>query len=757
MRFLKRLQRWTRSSIRRRLFIWTTVFWIVSISVLSLTLILGGQSRMREEANRRNMQLASVISRDINAQIGGISSDVRVFGRHLENVASDIETQAEAILALRLASPQRYRAVYFFDDHGDVLLGLDDPVEALLPLGVSVVLARPLPAVPDDARAAYREVQGNTYVSRVTFTGIDRAPILYLAVPVRHGAQGDRVAVLQVDVTDVWQSIDLMTVGESGIAYLVSPEGIIIAHPNRAYVGRPMSAELAPLLTGREGHTEYAEPFGKQPVLAAFSPVGGQTGWGTVVQQDRSEAYAAITGTVGISVGIWSLLAAAGALGILISVRNFARPIVKLTATAQYIARTGEMARIGMSQSPDEVGQLSQAFDRMIGKLESAEGELREAHDDLENRVTVRTSELTESNAQLKNEIVQREQVEQALRDSEVKYRHLVQGATTIILEMDGEGRVAFFNQFAEEFFGFKESEILGRSVIGTIVPQRASSGQDLEAMIAGVIRNPERYRHNENENMRKNGERVWVVWSNQPLYDERGEVRKILCVGIDMTEQKKTEEALAAQAREQAAAAERTRLARDLHDAVSQTLFSASLIADVLPRIWEKDATEGRRRLEEVRQLTRGALAEMRTLLFELRPAALADADLSDLLRQLAESVTGRARVPVSTSLEGQCLLEADTKIALYRIAQEALNNVAKHSGALQAQVVLSCAPGSVEMRIHDNGRGFEKSDVAGKNLGLRIMRERASAIGASLEIHSDPGQGTEVVVKWQSSSEEK
>jgi sensor histidine kinase regulating citrate/malate metabolism len=93
MRFLTRFQRWTRSSIRRRLFIWTTVFWIVSISVLSLTLILGGQSRMREEANRRNMQLASVISRDINAQIGGISSDVRVFGRHLENVASDIETQ----------------------------------------------------------------------------------------------------------------------------------------------------------------------------------------------------------------------------------------------------------------------------------------------------------------------------------------------------------------------------------------------------------------------------------------------------------------------------------------------------------------------------------------------------------------------------------------------------------------------------------------------------------------------------------------
>jgi PAS domain S-box-containing protein len=757
MPFLKRFQRWAKRSIRRRLFIWTTAFWIASISVLSLILILAGRATMTGEANQRNTQLASVISRDINAQISGISSDVRIFARYLETIPPDLATQVDAILALRLTSPQRYRAVYFFDDLAAPLFVLDDPVETLLSLNVSAVLARPLVAVPADVVAAYREVGSNTYLSHIAFTGIDRSPILYVGVPVRHGVQGSRVAVLQVDVTDVWQSIDLMTVGKSGIAYLVSPEGVIIAHPNRAYVGRPMPAELAPLLTSREGNAEYAEPFGRQPVLAAYSPVGGQTGWGTVVQQDRSEAYAAVSGTVGISVGVWSLLAAIGALGIMVSVRNFTRPIMKLTTTAQYIARTGEMARIGMSQDPDEVGQLSQAFDGMIGKLESAEGELREAHEDLEIRVIARTSELSDANDLLKNEIVQREQVEQALRDSELKYRHLVQGTTTMILEMDTEGRVTFFNRFAEEFFGFKESEIIGRSVVGTIVPHRDSAGTDMEAMIADVAHHPERHRHNENENVRSNGERVWVVWSNQPLYDERGELRKVLCVGIDMTEQKRAGEVLAAQAREQAAAVERTRLARDLHDAVSQTLFSASLIADVLPRIWERDEAEGRRRLDEVRQLTKGALAEMRTLLFELRPAALADADLSDLLRQLAESVTGRARVPVSTRLEGQCTLDADTRIALYRIAQEALNNVAKHSAATGAQVTLICGPGRVEMSVRDNGLGFDVSKVGAQSLGLGIMRERANAIGASLDVASVPGRGTQVVVLWQSSSEEK
>ena len=146
--------------------------------------------------------------------------------------------------------------------------------------------------------------------------------------------------------------------------------------------------------------------------------------------------------------------------------------------------------------------------------------------------------------------------------------------------------------------------------------------------------------------------------------------MKEVLCIGIDSTQQKKAEETEAQQLREKTAEEERIRLARDLHDAVSQTLFSTSLIAEVLPRLWERNKEEGLQKLEEVRQLTRGALAEMRTLLFELRPAALADAELSDLLRQLAESVIGRARVPVTLEVEGTCVIPPDVKIAFYRIA---------------------------------------------------------------------------------------
>jgi signal transduction histidine kinase len=206
-------------------------------------------------------------------------------------------------------------------------------------------------------------------------------------------------------------------------------------------------------------------------------------------------------------------------------------------------------------------------------------------------------------------------------------------------------------------------------------------------------------------------------------------------------------------QAQQAAVLEERQRLARELHDAVTQTLFSASLIAEVLPRLWRHNQAEGERRLEELRQLARGALAEMRTLLLELRPAALTEANLDELLRHLTEAITGRARTPVTLSIEGDCRLPPEVQVGLYRITQEALNNVAKHAKASRATVSLWCQSQRVEMRIKDDGRGFEPGQVSPEHLGLSIMRERAETIGATFKLESRPGQGTEIEVVWTKS----
>ncbi|MBN1135054.1 MAG: GAF domain-containing protein [Anaerolineae bacterium] len=215
-------------------------------------------------------------------------------------------------------------------------------------------------------------------------------------------------------------------------------------------------------------------------------------------------------------------------------------------------------------------------------------------------------------------------------------------------------------------------------------------------------------------------------------------------------------------QAQSLAATEERQRLARDLHDAVSQTLFSASLIAEVLPRLWERSPAEGQRSLAELHQLTRGALAEMRTLLLELRPAALLEANLAELLRQLVEATASRSRLPIEQLMDKPPSLPPDVQVNLYRIAQEALSNIAKHSGASHATVSLRClshadsagegqeAAAPIELSIADDGRGFDLTAVQPDSLGLGIMRERAEGIGAKLTIRSQIGQGTQVTVLW-------
>ena len=203
-------------------------------------------------------------------------------------------------------------------------------------------------------------------------------------------------------------------------------------------------------------------------------------------------------------------------------------------------------------------------------------------------------------------------------------------------------------------------------------------------------------------------------------------------------------------QIEQNAVAAERSRIAHDLHDSVTQTLFSASIIADILPRLWQRNSHEAERRLHELRELTRGALAEMRTLLLELRPTALNNVALTDLLHQLAEAVGGRSRVPITVTIQGEEDLPVGVRVAFYRITQEALNNVAKHAEATHAAVFLTMSADRAELLIQDDGRGFLVNAIAGKCLGLNIMRERAEEISAQLSIQSQLGQGAVVHALW-------
>ena len=200
-----------------------------------------------------------------------------------------------------------------------------------------------------------------------------------------------------------------------------------------------------------------------------------------------------------------------------------------------------------------------------------------------------------------------------------------------------------------------------------------------------------------------------------------------------------------------QAAADERQRLARELHDSVTQTLYSASLISEVLPAAAARDLAEGLRNLKTLRRLMRTALCEMRTLLFELRPETLAASSLESLLERLGDALTGHAGIAVRIVVDEEGELPVAVKLAFYRVAQEALTNISKHAHATQVTLAVVGDSEGTRLSVRDDGTGFDWADIRPGSMGLQIMRERAQEIGADLDIAGPAAGGTEVSMEWR------
>ena len=213
----------------------------------------------------------------------------------------------------------------------------------------------------------------------------------------------------------------------------------------------------------------------------------------------------------------------------------------------------------------------------------------------------------------------------------------------------------------------------------------------------------------------------------------------------------------LFAHAQDLAALQERQKLARDLHDTVNQSLFSAGLIADVLPHLMEKNPEEAKKQLENVRRLLLGAQADMRLLMTELRPNAINDTSLEDLFGHLRNSLIGRINIPVKINVKGEINLPGEVKLAFYRICQEGFNNIAKHAEAQMVEVRLNSDKDGVNLSIIDNGSGFDPNLIPAGHYGILMMRERAEAVGASFAYNSQTGKGTTIRIHWPGKMDKK
>jgi len=328
------------------------------------------------------------------------------------------------------------------------------------------------------------------------------------------------------------------------------------------------------------------------------------------------------------------------------------------------------------------------------------------------------------------------------LRDSERRYRHLVDNSPDLVWSVDADGTFTYLGDALERMTGFKPDEIMGKNFQILSSPETAAIA--LQAWRTMQEHLDEEQQVRLDLPLAGGGSipaEISMVATvvNGEFAGAHGSVR-------DIRERERLEQDLRRQAAAIAANEERANLARELHDSVTQALFSMGLTMRALELLLDRDPEQVRDKLHELQDLQKDALAEMRTLIFELRPQGLEKDGLAQALRNHAAALQGRTGLAVAVEVETEERVAVDIEEAFYRIAQEALHNVVKHANATQARITLRREGGQLRLKVEDDGIGFDPDAVPRGHLGLIGMQQRAERIGAELEIGSGPNQGTRV-----------
>jgi PAS domain S-box-containing protein len=368
-------------------------------------------------------------------------------------------------------------------------------------------------------------------------------------------------------------------------------------------------------------------------------------------------------------------------------------------------------------------------------------------------------------------DVTPRVEARQHLANTEQRYQELVQNANSIIMRVTQDQRITFFNEYAQRFFGYSEDELLGRSVVGTIVPEVDSEGRNLRKLTEEIAVCPERHRSNDNENICKDGRRVWVHWSNKALRDENGTVTELLCVGTDITERRRLAKKGEAYRRRLLELAGRLTtqeeqarcfIAADIHDTVVQKLSLANIrLGEVLAAVKKAELSGPQKRVEEVRQLLEQSNMDCRGLMDQLVPPMLYETGLAAALRVFVENQIENDSNRIVLETE-DCPAPMDNALRglLFQCARELIMNALKYAGNSEVRVSLSFSDEQVLLQVQDDGPGFDPDALNGKvrdkngGFGLFNISQRLESLNGQLEIDSAPGRGTtaavRVPIKW-------
>jgi nitrate/nitrite-specific signal transduction histidine kinase len=547
----------------------------------------------------------------------------------------------------------------------------------------------------------------------------------------------------------LYSSVEKLRRGESNCIYLVDGVGQVIYHTDPQYIGQDFSDRevVQRLVAGEEGAVRTQNPDG-QDIVASYAPVP-DTPWGLVTEEDwaalakTSERYRYyLLGLLVLGVILPASIIAIGA-------ERITEPIKELIAAAKKVARGNFDQRISASAG-DELEELAKQFNLMAVQLQ-------ESYTHLEQKVADRTKELATLNTiaaevsrslnlekimnQALDEVLDAMGMEKGqafcleeetqtlilmahrgLPEDLVDYtaRQPLQAGASGIAAREGKPIVRRVAEYSEGRLKQLLSEAGIQMVISTPLMVK---GKTVGVLDLGAI-NPRVVTPEELSLLTAIGHQIGVAVENAHLYE---------------------------QAQQLAVIEERNRLARDLHDSVTQALYGVTLCAEAAARhLRVGDADMAANHLREIQSTTHEALREMRLLIFELRPPILKRDGLTAALQTRLDAVEGRFGLSVTFVGNGNGRLSPELEEGLYRVAQEALNNVLKHARASEVTVSLNRNQETVCLEIVDDGVGFDLATARDRGgFGLRCMEERTTELGGKLQVKSSPGEGTKVKVE--------
>lgn len=373
-------------SINYRLFVTNIAIVIISLLLLGILSFIANRNVVKDAIIARNLQLASNSAKYINREVSRLKSNLRTliyFPKAEMCVGERLEIQAEQLLNYRLSYPTTFRAMHLLNNNGEIEVSLEETLEELL---ISDDVNQQLYSVVEKneliTEAFNQAVREGIYVSPTRIEGIEKIPVITIAISDPESG----VVVADIDSRDLWKKLDEIKIEETGRAYIVSQEKTIIANPDRRYIGESAPDKIFPVYEGNEGWAEYSDSLSGHKMIAAFSSIGEQTGWGLVIEQEVEEALTPVNIIAILTGGILIVSLIIGIIFTFIASQGIIQPLQIFTKTIQEITKTGDISQNVTVQTRDEVGALAESFNDLMEKLRTNIKELKILNDSMIGR-----------------------------------------------------------------------------------------------------------------------------------------------------------------------------------------------------------------------------------------------------------------------------------------------------------------------------------------------------------------------------------